>query len=67
MVAKVLCTNAKKSNMSKPTKKEIQNIAAFYNASTVKKGAVYGKKNKTNYNYDIGFYLGLCQFLLAGI
>ena len=44
MVAKVLCSNAKKKNMSDPTKKEIQNIAALYNASTVKKGAAYGKK-----------------------
>lgn len=44
MVAKVLCNNAKKEDMSKPTKKEIQNISALYNASTIAKGAAYGKK-----------------------
>ncbi len=44
MVAKVLCYNAGGKDMSKPTKKEIKNMSALYNASTVKKGASYGKK-----------------------
>ena len=44
MVAKVLCTNAKKKDMSNLTKKEIQDIAALYNKSNAKKGALYGKK-----------------------
>ena len=44
MGAKVLCYNAGGKDMSKPTKKEIKNMSALYNASTVKKGASYGKK-----------------------
>ncbi|WP_026835032.1 cellulose binding domain-containing protein [Eubacterium xylanophilum] len=44
MVAKVLRHIAKKENISSPTKNKIKNVAAFYNASTVKKGAHYGKK-----------------------
>lgn len=44
MVAKVLCYNAGRKDMSKPTKKEIKNMSALYNASIVKKGASYGKK-----------------------
>ena len=56
MVAKVLCYNAGGKDMSKPTKKEIKNMSALYNASTVKKGASYGKKiykyNKLYVKYD---------------
>lgn len=44
MVAKVLCTNAKKRDMNNPTKKEIQDIATLYNASTVKKVQLMERK-----------------------
>ena len=41
---KLLHTNAKRKNMTNPSKKQIQDIAALYNASNVKKRAAYGKK-----------------------